>query len=1119
MANPYMDLIEDPVEIKPEPNNPYLDLVKPKAGTPAKKTDNPYLDMAPASVAPESPELGSSFDLMMGTDQLQTQPKELPPKKVTNFKELTKPENIKTIRDYAETRFGEAGKQKKGESDEDYVKRWMTSMRQVEWNTTLNAVPELNWIYNAEPEAVKKAAAAHQLYETIPDWYETGGQPGVRPFAEAALSTVTDPSTAISFGIGAFGRYKAARAAINAGIKYKLATVAGAAAAESAIGTSQSVVQQQIEIETGRREEISVGEAAFVGAISAVFGGAEARAAFRKSKQSTAQELEEILKERRAKMPEDKATSDLVKAFDADMDKTVNEFDVFEGRKILDDLSPQTVLTQAEVKKDINTRAINVAKYILINDPTFSETARRVATGQQKVSNAVNEVFSSLDNINEDILDSAIQRSGLTLKEFADITRTTVADAASIMQSYSALARVLKNQVELDPEAKSIIDKMYGRSLELPDSVGTVLDGIKRLERESKALVVSSIATTARNAMGTSIGLTLDAASRLLDGTVYQTGKVLKSAVKGTYEQGDISRGLKTIVRDAFGTLTYISQTGITAEVTDKLLVDNPRIREQLLSALQETGTANLSKVARMANTFNVAQDVFFRRGIFTASVERQLRGVGMDMYELIAQGKAVPPDVLKNAADEALKATFSYMPKKGVAHSFVKFWENFPGGSLLVTFPRFMTNAMAFQAKYSPVGAAFGTVDMANAARYLKKDPVIAERLYKQGMEKMAKGAVGTAALAAAYQYRLENQDTEWYNIKNDDGSTADTRAIFPIAPYLAVADFMAKAKLNNLEARKIDEYIQSVVGMKLPSGAQGYLINQIAQAFQNSEGKEAERLDKALGTVLGDFASRFIQTGQPIYNFFDQFAYEDQVARDPNVVEGDSILTESALNRIKSRAPVEKVAATIKEAGYTPEQLAKYEALPVEQQPAGFRALSMAERELPVALRYLREQEPVRAGEFFNTLVGVRVIPRVNKLEKEFVELGLDPYAIYGSTGDRTYDRSVIKNSYPYLKDIVAPYIESEAYQKMSTPEKKVGLMFYVREALSIGREVAQAEMSASDMDRLNKLKFNKLPKYKRDAINRLYKEETGQTIDEAKAYNDVDEYEGRLLEVLAY
>jgi hypothetical protein len=53
----------------------------------------------------------------------------------------------------------------------------------------------------------------------------------------------------------------------------------------------------------------------------------------------------------------------------------------------------------------------------------------------------------------------------------------------------------------------------------------------------------------------------------------------------------------------------------------------------------------------------------------------------------------------------------------EGLANQFVRFFESMPGGSLLVTFPRFMTNAMAFQYRYSPLGGASGVQEMIMAA------------------------------------------------------------------------------------------------------------------------------------------------------------------------------------------------------------------------------------------------------------------------------------------------------------------------------------------------------------------------------------------------------------------
>lgn len=1089
--------------------------------------DNPYLELVPKEKSmplagqptPKAPSVSSqtasAFDLEMGMGPAESfETDEAPPKKVTNFKELTTPDNLKVINDYATARFGKAGAQKKGESDEDYVKRWMTSMRQVEWNTTLNAVPELNWIYNAKEDDVRKAAKAHDLYKTVPDWYETGGQPGVRPFAEAALSAITEPTNLAGFGIGAAARYKAARLGIDAALKSKLTAIAGGATVEAALGGAESVVQQQREIELDKITDLdmlnalrdegeideymyeagkqsilsrnpSAIEAAVAGGFSAVFGGLEARAGFRTPKLTTKQDLEDILRSRKkTPSPADPATEKLVQDFDSELEDILTKFDIFEGRKVLDDLSPQQELVQAEIRTDINRKAIDVAKYVMLLDPSFRPKAN------QKVSDAVKDVFMSFDEVDDVVLDAALKRANLTPTEFAQATRTTVADAASIMQGYSALARTLKRVASVDPDAEKILSDMYGRDQDVSSAMGYLMQGVRRLERESKALVVSSIATTMRNIMGTVTGMSWDAASRLLEGTLYTTGKALKGAATGTYERGDITRGLQTTVRDAFGSLTYLTNAGVTAEVVDQILANNPRVQQQLFSALQETGTANLSKVARMANTFNIAQDVMFRRAVFTASVERQLRGVGLDMYQLMADGKDIPADAIKNAADDALKATFSYMPKphkagqktveakaEGLANQFVRFFESMPGGSLLVTFPRFMTNAMAFQYRYSPVGATSGMGDMLKASAMFAKDQAGAERMMREGMQKFSRGTVGTAAIYAAYKYRLENQDVDWYNIQNEDGSTVDTRAIFPIGPYLAVGDFLAKMKLNKEDEAKVSEMVATIVGMKLPAGSQATFLDSLPELIATSEGKEADKLKTSVGKIIGDFAGRFVQPGQPIFAYFDQFDKEAQIARDPNVIEGDDLVSEAAMNRVKNKLPGLK-------------------------------------EELPEAKRYLRQETPVRGGEFFAVMTGVRRVPRANEIEREFTTLGLDPYTFFGASGDKTYDRKVIEESGPYIENIVGGLLKSERYQSMTAPQRKLAIAENMKTALDVGRSIAQAELTASERSRIDKMTFNKLSQRERKAINELYAEENyGLTLDQDKAYDRTMEYKAKI------
>ena len=1055
---------------------------------------------------------GFSSALGMQEPAAPLKPKEVPK---TAFKDLTKDENFNSIKEYAVARFGESGEQRKDESKEDYVKRWMRAMRFTTLNTANNAVPELIWLNSAKKEEVAKAAKAWELYDSVPDFYEKGGQGGVMPFLEGAAAVGTDVTNLASLGLGSFAKYQIARGLIQNTLKQKFKSAAVSGSVGATIGAAAETVQQQIKVDTGRQEEIKAGEVAFAAGLEALFSAGEtvgSMLAGGKIK-STKQDLEEVLK---GKMPAktDAQKEKFLKEWDKELESTLTEFDKFEGRQVLDKLSPPTDLVEGQVKKGISRRAVEVAQYILLNDPNFKDAKARVANKEQMVSDAIKDVFMTIEKkkvagdvevpvIDDAIFEAALDSAGLNLKEFAQAARTTVADGASIMAAYSDAAKKLRQAMSIDEDSLKVIERMYGRDQDIPDSYGWFGNGVRRLERESKALVVSSIGTTVRNVMGTAIGLTYESATRLIESSIYAAGKTIKAGWDITvnnkpYEKGALTKGINDIVKDSFNNLVYLTNAGISAEVADKILKNNPRIQNQIFSALQETGNQELSKIARFANTFNVAQDVLFRRAIFNASIERQLRRSGMDMYKILAENKRIPTDVIKNAADEALIGTFSFMPKKGFAHYFVKLLER-PGGSLINPFPRFMVNAISFQMKYNPIVAGARAVSDASQA-YLKKgtDPEVAERLGRRAVERMSQGIVGGAALMAAYQYRSENPDIPAYELQNADGTTTDTRAIFPVGPILVMAELARLLGEGKWSDIKVKETLETLAGMKIPAGTQMTFLESLPELAQSVletvETKELNRARETAGKFVGDFASRFIQPLQPITQYLETFVKEAQIARDPNVLESDSLASEAALNRIKNKLPLEAI----------PEGA-------VEALPEGAQALV---EPLPEAVQFFREGPPVRPGEFFNTLMGSRPTPVRNKFEKAAREAGVEPYTFYTPSGTRAYDRAVITAALPYIEELVGERIDREDYKDLSKDQKNLAFSAAMREALTIARDEALANFSEEDQQVLHKITYYKLPARQRRIINDAYaRDNDGRTIDEDKAFDMYYEYLGEL------
>lgn len=1100
----------------------FLDEEEQSSSSTIKFTDTPtkssivFTDTAPSLTAAKptpqqiermaaKPEVDLTKPVMAGPRQRATELKKVQAAAVAErakpkfeYQELyTNPDLFKIVQDYTKAATGK--EYKDGQDKEKYVASFMSELRGNEWNTFSN-IAALNKLRNSSMPDREKLALGTRLFDQVKDATEKGGQPGAAPFVDIAQSALTDLTNYIGFGVAAVGKKMIAKEATKAVTTSLLkATPAVVTAAtvgtEATVGVGQNVIEQKKKQQVAKAlgeqpADLDTGQMAVAALFSSVGGFFEAKGAMAIPDGKTgAEQLTDILKKKQAlpTNPNAPITSTeriLIDPVTQNMDQVVEEFIKIEGRRILDEVNPATALTDAKIQKDMSARAVRVAMHVIEQDPTF-----RLKPGQQ-TSSAINEVFSNLDNVNDAVLEQAIRKEGLTPDDFAKANKMTVTEAAQVMQQYSAASKVLKRITEIDPALKKQIDELFAKPDSQVSALGRVGQAIRFAERESKAFIVSGIGTTVRNVMGTSVALTYNSAGSLIEGAMYTVGRTLDGAAKGQ-RLTTAMRSLGDTMNDAFSVYGYLAKSGLSTEVTDTLLQHNPALRNNILSATQESSTTELSKVSQVFNTLNVAQDAFFRKAIFNASVEKQMRRAGLDMYEVIGQGKSIPASILQQATDETLKATFSYTPKaqkqgiktfeagaEAAGNLFIKAAE-FPGGSLFATFPRFMSNAIAFQYRYSVFGASSGMGDLLQGSLLNFKGGEGGDALIRKGQENIAKGVVGTAALAAAYDYRMNNQDVEWYNMKNDDGSTVDTRAIFPLAPTLAVADFMAKRKLG-LEP-KTAEMIESIIGIKMPAGTQNQFLDQVFAAM--SSDKEADKLEIAMGKVLGDFTARFLQpfVVKSAYEFFDLFREEGSVQRDPNVItaedSGDRFL-EAATNRIQSKLPV------IKE-------------------------------NLPEAIPRLREGPVYKEGEFFHSLIGVRETPAKTPAEKEIVRLGIDPYKLYGpSSGDRTYDRAFVEAANPLVINAIERTTANKRYQALSLTEQKLALTLVVQDTTGIARDKTDGKFLSEDILRIKKMQFDKLSQDQRKVINERYaKDNKGVTLEEAKDYKAVDKYNAML------
>jgi len=559
--------------------------------------------------------------------------------------------------------------QGKNETDEDFAKKFMGTMRDVEFNTFLGALPELNKMKNAKQQDRETMALGRELYSQTRSVFQPGGQQGVGPYFDAIKAIATDPLTYVGFGAGKLGSQavkvtaakEAAQLAAGAAPKGKIAAMltptqgkvtTGVVGLEASSGAGQSVVSQRLEqekkIALGEQPEDLSAPQMILGAVLSGGGGyLEARGAAAQLGKSGKEQLAEKLRKSKEKTPTDpnapptKTETALLSPVDENMDMLAEEFMKQEGAKVLDEISPAAALVEPAIRRDLSQRAIRVAMNIIENDPTY-----KVKAGQ-KTSTAIAEVFSAMDQglIDDALLEQAIRKEGLSPEQFAQANRVTVTQAAQIMQQYSTASKTLNRLRQIDPDVAKQVDALYGKPDEYTSTLGYLGGAFNRVERESKALIVSGIGTTVRNIMGSGIGLTFNSAASVIEGALMTVGKTLSPEAKGA-RLDTLKTSIGDTIENAFGTWGYLAKNGLASEVTDELLKHNPSIRSSILSAMQESDT-DLSKFSRMVNSLNVAQDAFFRKAIFANSVEKKLKGVGLDMYQLIADGKVIPADIL----------------------------------------------------------------------------------------------------------------------------------------------------------------------------------------------------------------------------------------------------------------------------------------------------------------------------------------------------------------------------------------------------------------------------------------------------------------------------------------
>jgi len=671
----------------------------------------------------------------------------------------------------------------------------------------------------------------------------------------------------------------------------------------------------------------------------------------------------------------------------------------------------------------------------------------------------------------------------------------SLSEAGRTLNASSKMGKVLKEHGSFTRQQRKQLDEIFGTEDGTVRTYESLYEMFNKFGRVRRSLMTITPATTARNIFSGLTNITFATAANTIESIIYNMGKV---ASDSNFTFGN---GLRDIWLDSSGMLLNLWRSNASGAraMIDMSLINDPALARRLFRNNAEFGEGrNLPAVANFLNGLNIASDGFFRRSLFAYELDKSFRRAGFrgGMDEVLMDGKTIPSQYLQKAAEETLKGTFSYSFKKGkgvgedLASTSIDFIEKVPMGTVVFPFARFMFNAMAFQYQYSPLNAAangFSAMTTATANLFRKEK----KKIDYAGLSRaFSRGTVGTAALYAAIQMRSDQQENPYWKLTIGD-SDIDTRPLFPLAPYLLVADFIVKTKdmaddevmpavRNALRGEAVTagsaplglkEVAEAIAGLNIRSTAQLPMFDALFSLAQQDETGGYFGEDK-VGTAFGEFFSAYAKSPFVGANFF-----KDVMA---SFNEGEAVIRDT-------KAGVEGLGFAERATSAFGESLKGV--LPVAAQEAV--GLEVA----PVRKFAYRENPAYRQNTLAKQTLGTRMELPPNDIEAEMNALGLPEWQKFKPSGDRVADSYIRQAHSEHMLGTLRGLMASDMYNNMSREQRSLLMNSVVtdtkKEAKKIGEYFNIAAIQARSEKENSEIReqVNRLRKTNPDKAHEIY------------------------------
>ena len=475
----------------------------------------------------------------------------------------------------------------------------------------------------------------------------------------------------------------------------------------------------------------------------------------------------------------------------------------------------------------------------------------------------------------DDLL-SLLNKYDLSYEDYVTMVLGSASDYGRGLQKFSQLSKRIKPKGEIDNI----------RNAALLDNQNGIMKFIRRTENIRRGLLVSQIATAARNLTSAGIRAPLEGLQNVMDTALFNMG------------QEGIGAGAKSIVsranwNNSFRHMRYMFDAKNASEVrgyTDFIL-SRPGMSQQfdmMYNQINEvrraTGAGTGGKLDKaltfiedgvdVLNTPNRWQEYLVRRSSFLAELERLSKNeYGIDLIETINAGKLNDllndaPDIIgdkrpfkqlvADATEKALDITYAKQPDTEVFRNITSFITN-NGLTVITPFPRFMFNSMELFGNY-----AFGALA---PLRRKAMGIAIKERrgpLSAKERKQLSRNMIGVMGIlpAAMYYRGQEDAPTDYKMLRTDDDKLMDTT---PQSPILRQALWIAEAAKRYNDGTLSNWYDhrdakETFLGVNVRTGAGDAVFNDIAKMIETADAQSGETIGSTFGTIFGEYAATYL-------------------------------------------------------------------------------------------------------------------------------------------------------------------------------------------------------------------------------------------------------------------